>query len=509
MRITAALMIAALVAALFVANSPQGERARAGGGSDTAIDPDPRIRYDYGPNMRFGVSLLKDQAGKPTQKLLTFAANGRTNTTVVKVDGKAQEFGGITGKWIDKEAKIPPAASGKSRDISKSTWEADKLRFTQIVQITASKQPVEVAPGVSKRLFDTILVRYVIDNKDAKPHTAGLRFQLDTLIGANDGVPFMVPGLPGLVQDMRDFATAEEVPDFVQAVEKADLQNPGTIAHLTLKVGGKLEAPSRVSLTRWPSGGQLDWDLPVREMEKDSAVVMYWEERELKPGEQRTLGFAYGLGTVSSSKGGKLALTVSGAFEVGREFTVAAYVRNPVKDETLTLTLPDGLERTQGEEKEPVPAVPADAKDGSSVVTWKVRASRAGEFPIRVTSSRNLEAATTVTISGAAVTQASGKVIFLLLQNMGEKFGPPDDALETEVVFRLDTEPGRLFGLTLRDDPNARAHQAMLDMLRLAFLNSTGTVHINYEPANGKTNGMVTRLWIERKTSQPKPNKGK
>src|SRR5262249_24969305 len=133
----------------------------------------------------------------------------------------------------------------------------------------------------------------------------------------------------------------------------------------------------------------------------------------------------------------------------------------------------------------------------------------AGEFPIRVTSSRDLEAATTVTISGAAVTQASGKVVFLLVQNMGERFGPADDALETEVVFRLDSEPERLFGFTLRDDPKARPHQAMLDMLRVAFVSSQVVVHINYETANGKTNGLVTRLWVEKKTAPSKPNDGK
>ncbi len=49
---------------------------------------------------------------------------------------------------------------------------------------------------------------------------------VDTQIGGNDGVPFTVPGL-GLIDTMKEFKTAEEVPDFLQALEKANLQARG------------------------------------------------------------------------------------------------------------------------------------------------------------------------------------------------------------------------------------------------------------------------------------------
>src|SRR5262249_43017139 len=150
MRTIASLVLATFVTALLATGNSLRAHAQPGGDPEIAIDPEPRIAYAYGPNLRFGVSVLKDQAGKPAKELLTFAADGRTNTTVVKIDGKAQEFGGSTGKWIEKMTQVAAEASGKARDISKSTWEAGKLRFTQIVQIVASKQPVEVAPGVSK-----------------------------------------------------------------------------------------------------------------------------------------------------------------------------------------------------------------------------------------------------------------------------------------------------------------------------------------------------------------------
>jgi hypothetical protein len=69
---------------------------------------------------------------------------------------------------------------------------------------------------------------------------------------------------------------------------------------MTFKVGGKLEAPSRVSLTKWPghNNKQHDWDVPIEDLDGDSCVVMYWNPTTVRAGEQRTVGYAYGLGVV-------------------------------------------------------------------------------------------------------------------------------------------------------------------------------------------------------------------
>src|SRR5262249_54982190 len=155
----------------------------------------------------------------------------------------------------------------------------------------------EVSPGVYHRLLDTALVRYTLENKDTRPHELGIRVMIDTLIGGNDGVPFTVPGVPGLVDTFRDFPTPESVPDFIQALEVSDLKNPGTVAQMNFKVGGKLEPPTRVSLTHWPQVSPF-WEVPVVPIREDSAVVMYWKEREVKPGDRREVGFSYGLGDI-------------------------------------------------------------------------------------------------------------------------------------------------------------------------------------------------------------------
>ena len=62
---------------------------------------------------------------------------------------------------------------------------------------------------------------------------------LDTFIGANDGVPFAVPGSEGkpdrLVDTMEIFEQ-KDIPDYIQALERPDLNNPGTVAHCGLKL---------------------------------------------------------------------------------------------------------------------------------------------------------------------------------------------------------------------------------------------------------------------------------
>ena len=57
---------------------------------------------------------------------------------------------------------------------------------------------------------------------------------LDTFIGANDGVPFVIPGQKDLLTDMRNFSE-KEIPDYIEALENPDPANPGTVAHIRLE----------------------------------------------------------------------------------------------------------------------------------------------------------------------------------------------------------------------------------------------------------------------------------
>jgi hypothetical protein len=67
------------------------------------------------------------------------------------------------------------------------------------------------------------------------------------------------------------------------------------------------------------------------------------------------------------------------------------------------------------------------------------------------------------------VTATEGRVTLLRVHDVGTGYGPPDDRLDAEVIVQLDSEPGRSFGLQLRENANEDAARGMLALLRDAF----------------------------------------
>jgi hypothetical protein len=361
------------------------------------------------PSMRFGLVALNDP-GRPAgdrAKRLTFDERGLTNNTCVHLDGKqllfgerpfrtqdGREVGSWPGRWSQQDERLD--ATSTSAGGHKSVWIYDSEK----VYVT---QTVEIIRGPQSGLLDTCLIRYRLENKDTQPHTVGIRFLLDTFIGDNDGVPFLIPGARELCATQMEFNRPEAVPDFFQACEQGDLVHPGTIARVGLRLGSGLEAPSRVTLGAWPNPEfrkrdprclqeKTLWEVPVLPIHSlnpaDSAVAIYWDPVVLQPGQGRDVGFTYGLGSLSGGEGGgKLALTVGGSFTPGGEFTVTAYVNNPVAGQTVTLSLPSDLLLADGAATQEVPPLPAAALSRNSPVTWKVKALREGDYTLKVQSS--------------------------------------------------------------------------------------------------------------------------
>ena len=307
------------------------------------------VRWD--PSMRFGITMFADEKGnkldkpKPLTRKLYDETNGITNNTVVRLDTKEWIFGEGPwrdtktdeaigtwtggGRWRTREQPLGNDEEGKPRLGLASVWEYPDQ------QITVT-QSVEIVRGPQSGMHDTVLIRYFLTNEGSVPHSVGIRFLLDTFIGDNDGVPFLIP-IPGqnqLCTTSMDFNDPPTMPSYIQAREKnEDLTDPGTIAQVQLKVEG-LEAPSRVTLGAWPNpelrprGGEYQrcrqektmWEVPLMDIniikdaktnQGDSAVVLYWNERDLAPGQVREVGFAYGVGQVSSAEGkGKLAVSL-------------------------------------------------------------------------------------------------------------------------------------------------------------------------------------------------------
>lgn len=359
-------------------------------------DPEPRIGIQFNEKRRFGIVMLKEQDPRDPEKhkQLTRDEKGLTNNTCIKLDGYENLFGQEPGRWVRGKSLVYQ----KNLQRWTSTWEYPK----EGVEV---RQTVQIVPNQQTRLLDTCLVHYLIENNGTIPHKVGLRVLLDTYIGANDGVPFAIPGQPGLLETMKVFGQ-KEIPDYIQALEFPNLQQPGTIAHLGLKLQGITIQPGepdeepleKMVICRWPGNSEKKWDWqykPMNQMqpgdpdEKDSCVVLYWPVEVMAPDSKRAMAFTYGLGTISSLDSGnsKLSIAAGGSFRPNKPFTVTAYVKDPQVGQTVRLVPQPGLSLVAGQHEEQTVGMAADY----SQVSWRVIASEAKEYILEVTSGLERE----------------------------------------------------------------------------------------------------------------------
>jgi hypothetical protein len=86
-----------------------------------------------------------------------------------------------------------------------------------------------------------------------------------------------------------------------------------------------------------------------------------------------------------------MLLTLGGRFVPGGEVTLTALVKNPARDERLTLSLPEGLQLLpDSPATQDVPAVARGAARPTSPVTWRLVAKSAGTHRVQVRSSSGL-----------------------------------------------------------------------------------------------------------------------
>ena len=65
----------------------------------------------------------------------------------------------------------------------------------------------------------------------------------------HDGCLFAAPTIPKKILDGVELKD-KMLPEYVQLLQRPNLDNPGYVAHLTLNLGSKIERPNRVVLTR-------------------------------------------------------------------------------------------------------------------------------------------------------------------------------------------------------------------------------------------------------------------
>ena len=88
---------------------------------------------------------------------------------------------------------------------------------------------------------------------------------------------------------------------------------------------------------------------------------------------------------------------------------------------------------------------------------------------------------------------AVGHITLLRVHDLGTGYGPPYDFIDAEIIVWLDTEPGKAFGLQLRNDGNGPAAAGMLDLLRDCF-NHGRPVRLDFTRSGCRT-GTIIRVF--------------
>ena len=329
---------------------------------------------------RFGLSTLQGDPANPSDdnKLLTFDAAGGTNDTRVWIDGATPAYG------EDGFQQSPQESNGQTTAV----WLRDDIVVTQTLAYVY---------GTNTGRVDTVQIKYTLTNQGSATKTVGLRLMLDTLIGDNDGVPFVVPSRDGITEHAVDLRGAD-VPDSVQALEAPTLAEPGLIVNLTLQ-GAEATRPDRLVISAWCEGNG-NWDYyddlggdghPLTRCGQandtpDSAIGLYFDPQPLGPGASRTLVTYYGLGGISSteSRNATLSLSFNRQVNQGDEFWITALVGTPQAGQGVRLELPDGLVLSNGM----VAEQPVSPGGDFTQLSWRVKAEKAiSDAPVTVVLS--------------------------------------------------------------------------------------------------------------------------
>lgn len=102
----------------------------------------------------------------------------------------------------------------------------------------------------------------------------------------------------------------------------------------------------------------------------------------------------------------------------------------------------------------------------------------------------------------ADILNKQGKLTFLRAHDVGTGYGPPNDQLDVEAVFILDSAPTSAFGFQMRADGNQPVREAMFSLLREAIVHDL-TVSADYFLDPGKSNGVAFRIALIRTSSSP------
>jgi hypothetical protein len=269
-----------------------------------------------------------------------------TSYTSIWINDKKFVFGGKTERRAGRSGKYGIIKEGpivKDGSIYTSV-KIDNILVEQILTIVKSS---------TTGLYDSVQIKYRVENMGLEKQKLGLRIMLDTMLGENDGAPFRI-GTYAITSDQ--LFLKDQLPSFWQAfdsISKPNVTSQGTF------ISSEVTAPDKVYLSDWGSLADGVWDFDFNpgqdfirkgEFETDSAIALYWIPEYLEPGAVKTYISNYGLGGITIVPG-LLSLGVTSpaefTFNNNASFPIIVYLENTSEIEAkavkLKLFLPDSL----------------------------------------------------------------------------------------------------------------------------------------------------------------------
>ena len=178
---------------------------------------------------------------------------------------------------------------------------------------------------------NTVQIQYQVYNNDSAKHSVGVRIMMDTMLAYNDDATYRLASL-GHVTTARVF-TGSAIPSTYQFYD--NIENPTTVATGYLYRDGDRK-PDKVQFCNWGGIRGSGWNHHVNDNDYlgDSAIGIYFNPTDIKPGKNFTVRTYYGV-NVGTATGDS---TEVGSSEV--KLTVKdSYSNEPLEGVSVTYKL--------------------------------------------------------------------------------------------------------------------------------------------------------------------------
>lgn len=358
-------------------------------------------------NGRFSISTVEGSPYREKDQQASLLFSGKepeTSFTTFRVDGNDYIYGNdYSYKGQGSRFISFPEKNGF---VTQSKCRIGNLEITQSLELNDNEENPNVG---------NVKISYTVENKGENVSEVGARILLDTKLGGNDGAPFLLPGEDTAIGSEKKYE-GEEVPAYWRSMDSPS--NPEVVGYGLIDIPLR-QKPDKVIMAHWSALSRTKWDYAViggRQFSSeyndfktaDSAVALYWNPTELKPGEVKTFETYYGLGELIPGEEGDFGLSLSAPDKltvkdgkyVEQQFKITAEIDNSLSNSALlaqlkvALELPPGLELAEGETSEKIIEYIPKGRQGT--VEWTVVPTRSPglrimETRVRVTSVTDKE----------------------------------------------------------------------------------------------------------------------